>query len=1276
MKKSITLGLLCLLAGIFSATAQISINTDGSAPDSSAMLDIKSTDRGFLPPRLTFEQIIHITNPAKGLSVYCLDCKELLVYNGIDWIDMNGDPIKFEIGAYLLGGKIFYITPDNDAYIIMEDLGTNLKWGCQGMFLNVTESSLGAGETNTSAIIEGCPVPSIAANFCKSLNYNGYSDWFLPSKSELTYAFLNLPNDNWNGGYWSSTELNASTAFKISSAGPTPTSKNTTLNGRVRCVRYTAGPDCMQESVQANAGVDMYNLEDTTTILQGSDPGTANGFWTISAGTGGVISEPTNPNSIFTGLSGGSYRLNWTVTDTCGLSSDEVIISFLCWPQPVSANAGPDQVITNGLSCTLAGNLPATGTGTWLINTGSYGYIASPNNPSSVFYGVKGEDYDLSWKISTRCGSDYDHVMISFSDCSLVTANAGDDIRIEEGPQTDLRANDPLSGTGTWSILTASDGGGIIDEPHNPRSKFIGGLFQSYKLRWTISNICGEYSFDDVNLNFGCGDVASAGGDYEDVCTGCGIPMIGYPSGGIWEMVDGEGGNFDYNSMIFWGLAGHHYTFKYSVYTCKYLWDFKNISYICEITPTSANAGPNQMSLSGTYTTLQGNAPTEGTGKWSVVGNATGAIFDDETNPTSGFTGAPGISYTLRWTITSSCGNFSSDDMYLSFVCTPVTADAGPDQLNLQANSTYLQANTPANGSFQWSIFSGTGGWINSPNDPQSLFTGIAGNSYTLRWTVVTSSCGIPYDDVNISFLCHPQPTQSNAGPDQLNLTTLSTTLQANTPTSGTGQWNIISGTGGVITDINNPTSGFTGVEGQTYDLRWSITACSTSYDDVTISISCPQANAGSDQLNLQSLSTSLQGNSPWIGTANWSILSGNSGVIANPSSPTSGFTGIEGQTYQLQWAFTSSCGSDLDTVIISIACPLPNAGPDQLDVAGTSTTLQGNTPWIGSGTWSILSGTGGNIVSPTNPNSTFTGVPGNNGYWLRWTVSSTNCVAQTDDVHITFECTPLPSASNAGPDQSNIAGVTTTLQGSTPVYGTGTWSVASGANGIIAQPNNPSSTFTGTNGGTYILAWAISNTCGTSVDYVTISFAAFSCGNTFQDTRDGHVYTTLTRGAQCWMKQNLNYATGNSLCYAGNPTNCDNFGRLYDWNNASTACPTNWHLPTDVQWCTLLTGIDGTVSCGATGVTGTNAGGSMKETGTTYWAAPNTGATNSSGFTARGGGSTTIPGRNLTQWGSFWTATTYGSYYWSWEMTYNDARVWHSYYGWTNTMSVRCLKN
>ncbi len=56
--------------------AQVGINSDNSAPDPSAMLDVKSSGKGFLPPRMTHAEIDAISDPANGLIVYCTDCGE------------------------------------------------------------------------------------------------------------------------------------------------------------------------------------------------------------------------------------------------------------------------------------------------------------------------------------------------------------------------------------------------------------------------------------------------------------------------------------------------------------------------------------------------------------------------------------------------------------------------------------------------------------------------------------------------------------------------------------------------------------------------------------------------------------------------------------------------------------------------------------------------------------------------------------------------------------------------------------------------------------------------------------------------------------------------------------------------------------------------------------------------------------------------------------------------------------------------------------------------
>ena len=76
-----------LTAVLLAATMYAQVGIGTTTPDASAALDITSTTRGFLPPRLTFEQMKDITTLTEGLMVYCTDCytKGLYVFNASDW---------------------------------------------------------------------------------------------------------------------------------------------------------------------------------------------------------------------------------------------------------------------------------------------------------------------------------------------------------------------------------------------------------------------------------------------------------------------------------------------------------------------------------------------------------------------------------------------------------------------------------------------------------------------------------------------------------------------------------------------------------------------------------------------------------------------------------------------------------------------------------------------------------------------------------------------------------------------------------------------------------------------------------------------------------------------------------------------------------------------------------------------------------------------------------------------------------------------------------------
>lgn len=199
----------------------------------------------------------------------------------------------------------------------------------------------------------------------------------------------------------------------------------------------------------------------------------------------------------------------------------------------------------------------------------------------------------------------------------------------------------------------------------------------------------------------------------------------------------------------------------------------------------------------------------------------------------------------------------------------------------------------------------------------------------------------------------------------------------------------------------------------------------------------------------------------------------------------------------------------------------------------------------------------------------------------------------------------------------------------------------------------------------TYFVTVTDANGC-TDSDAITISiFVVPGCGSSITDSRDGNTYSTKKIGCQCWMKENLAYlpsvspsangsATlphyyvygyeGFSVATAKGTGNYQTYGVLYNWPAAMAGgassnsvpsgvqgvCPKDWHLPSNAEWDILSNYLGGE----------SVAGGKMKETGNLHWAVPNTGADNSSGFTALPGGMRYSNGSFLDLW--------YGTGYWS----------------------------
>jgi len=158
MKKVIWYCMLLLLAGPQLVRAQVAINTDASSPHASAMMEIKTNNKGFLGPRLTSAQRTAIASPADGLWVYDTDTKTFWFYKGSAWSElaMGGSTFALPYTATInYTGTILGLTNNSTGGVYSGITGNTGSSAIYGATANLASAGLLADNTGGGEAVTG-----------------------------------------------------------------------------------------------------------------------------------------------------------------------------------------------------------------------------------------------------------------------------------------------------------------------------------------------------------------------------------------------------------------------------------------------------------------------------------------------------------------------------------------------------------------------------------------------------------------------------------------------------------------------------------------------------------------------------------------------------------------------------------------------------------------------------------------------------------------------------------------------------------------------------------------------------------------------------------------------------------------------------------------------------------------------------------------------------------------------------------------------------------------
>jgi uncharacterized protein YodC (DUF2158 family) len=870
-----------------------------------------------------------------------------------------------------------------------------------------------------------------------------------------TQTSLNAALPNAGTGQWS---LLSGTAVIADPADPASLLTGLLADGTV-VLRWTASngvcPEAFDEITIANYGLpgpatvdnDQQLCDQTIASISAQTPLFGAGTWSVTSGPGIITAPSVATTDVSELIPGQTSIFRWTVTNgICPAATADLTIQV--FEQPV-ADAGIDQELCAQTLTTLNATQPNAGTGMWSLVNGMAA-IADPTEPASLLTSLPADGIVvLRWTVNNGiCPEEFDEV--SIANFGLPVASVSPAQELCNQATAILSATAPLFGTGNWSVIS---GPGSIANSAQASTDVIGLVpGQSTVFLWTVSNgACPEASAETAITVFEQ-PVADAGASQE-LCNQTQTALdAAQPNAGVgqWSLVSGIAAIADPAdpASLLTGLPADG--------TVVLRWTASNgicpeatdeVSITNYGLPTVA-VGPGQELCGQAAANINAETPAFGTGSWSVV-SGPGAV-SAPSQPSTDVTGlVPGQTSVFRWTVSNGvCPEAVAETAIEVFEVPSLAALETSEIERCGPGEFQIIALEPQAGMGQWSVVAGDDVFIgNEQSAFTSAFVGDLEVPVVFRWTVSNGPCPSSFADLNIYV--YAEPESAEAGIDQELCGQSQTMLSATPPLVGSGQWSIASG-GGVIADTDAANSLLTGlpVDGS-LTLRWTVSngVCPPEEDEVSITnYSLPSlAFAGPDEQLCAGADNVLQAAPILIGNGQWSVVSGTA-TIAELSNPASALTGLlPDETVILRWVVSNGvCPSSVDEVTLDII-----ANPDQAFAGeplalcdAAETTLAASPSTIGTGTWSIISGTAV-IAQPGNPASLLSGLIPGQEVQLRWTVTNGVCAPVSDELQISNDALPGPAF--AGEDLQACNQSEFLLTAGAPTVGTGAWSIGAG---------------------------------------------------------------------------------------------------------------------------------------------------------------------------------------------------------------------------------------